>query len=44
MASEDYRSAVSDGINMALFAPELAEATSIIQYSVGRVTVEIEQA
>jgi hypothetical protein len=39
-----YRSAVSDGINMALFAPELANAISVTQYSVGRVTVEIEQA
>ena len=36
-----YRSAVSDGINLALFTPELAKPGNVLQYNVGRMTVEI---
>ena len=36
-----YRSSVSDGINLALFDPTQATASSVVQYSVSRVSVEI---
>ena len=35
-----YRSSVSDGINLALFNPSLAESGAIAQYRVTRVSVE----
>lgn len=36
-----YRSSVSDGINLALFDPALAQAGTVTQYRVDRVSVEI---
>jgi hypothetical protein len=39
-----YRSAVSEGINLALFNPELATAQSVRQYEVIRVAVDIRPA
>lgn len=39
-----YRSSVSEGINLALFNPELAERGSVMQYRVSRVLVNIEAA
>jgi RES domain len=36
-----YRSSVSDGVNLALFEPELAHAGAVSQYRVARVKVEI---
>lgn len=36
-----YRSSVSDGINLALFNPELAIGGDVILYSVQRVSVEV---
>jgi hypothetical protein len=35
-----YRSSVSDGMNLALFDPKLAEAGSVTQYRVTRVSVD----
>ncbi len=40
-----YRSSVSDeGINLALFGPSLAQALTVTQYRVDRVSVEIVEA
>jgi hypothetical protein len=39
-----YRSSVSDGMNLALFDPALAEAGTVAQYRVTRVSVEVEAA
>ena len=36
-----YRSSVSDGINLALFDPALAEPGTVIQYRVSRVSVDV---
>jgi hypothetical protein len=36
-----YRSAVSDGINLALFDPALAQCGTVTQYRVARVTVDV---
>jgi hypothetical protein len=36
-----YRSSVSDGINLALFDPSLAQPGTVTQYRVDRVTVDI---
>lgn len=38
-----YRSSVSDGINLALFDPGTAEASSVTLYNVAKVSVEVEQ-
>jgi hypothetical protein len=37
-----YRSSVSEGINLALFKPELAERGSVAQYRVARVSVDVQ--
>jgi hypothetical protein len=37
-----YRSSVSDGMNLALFDPALAEANAVAQYRVTRVSVDVE--
>lgn len=37
-----YRSSVSDGINLALFDPSLAQSINIKQCRVSRVSVDIE--
>jgi hypothetical protein len=37
-----YRSSVSEGINLALFNPSLAEAGTVTQYRVSRVSVEVD--
>jgi hypothetical protein len=37
-----YRSSVSDGINLALFDPALAEPGAVSQYRVARVSVDLE--
>jgi hypothetical protein len=37
-----YRSSVSDGINLALFDPSLAEARSVRQYRVNNISVDVE--
>jgi hypothetical protein len=37
-----YRSSVSDGINLALFDPALAQCGPVTQYRVNRVSVEVE--
>jgi hypothetical protein len=39
-----YRSSVSDGINVALFDPALAEPGAVSQYRVSRVSVDVEPA
>jgi hypothetical protein len=39
-----YRSSVSDGINLALFDPALAQAGTVTQYRVSRVSVEVVAA
>ena len=36
-----YRSSVSDGMNLALFDPALAQSGNVAQYRVTRVTVDI---
>jgi hypothetical protein len=36
-----YRSSVSDGINLALFDPTVAESGNVTQYRVSRVSIEI---
>jgi hypothetical protein len=38
-----YRSSVSDGINLALFDPALAESRVVSQYRVSRVSVDVER-
>lgn len=37
-----YRSSVSDGINLALFDPAVAEGSDVVQYRISRVSVEVE--
>jgi hypothetical protein len=37
-----YRSSVSDGINLALFDPAVAESSDVVQYRISRVSVEVE--
>ena len=37
-----YRSSVSDGINLALFDPSLAEAGAVTQYRVTNISVDVE--
>jgi len=36
-----YRSSVSDGINLALFQPDLAQGGEVVLYSVAKVSVEV---
>lgn len=36
-----YRSSVSDGINLALFDPTLAQPGAVTQYRVARVSVDV---
>jgi len=38
-----YRSSVSDGINLALFDPNIASVRSVLLYNVARVTVDVAQ-
>jgi hypothetical protein len=37
-----YRSSVGEGINLALFAPALAESRTVTRYRVNRVSVNVE--
>jgi hypothetical protein len=37
-----YRSSVSDGINLALFDPSLANAGDVSQYLVSRVSIDVK--
>jgi hypothetical protein len=39
-----YRSSVSDGLNLALFDPAIAECGTVTQYRVARVSVDVEIA
>jgi hypothetical protein len=38
-----YRSSVSEGINLALFNPALAQARTLSQYLVSRVSIDVEE-
>ena len=39
-----YRSSVSEGINLALFDPGMAQCGTVTQYCVGRVSIEVAVA
>lgn len=39
-----YRSSVSDGFNLALFAPDVATGTAVEQYSVDKVSVKVSRS